>query len=375
MSDMIIDRGQFCFRYVNPYTNTEVARGPPGTPRAARGKAITSVRMLRNPAQARWDSQLTQCGTLYGRLWWVFKVSYRRDCPLGLSPNNGPSVLVIGGSGAVGRPLVDEFLKQKSKFQRIAVLSDPAKVAMFAYVQKKGVEVVVGSFLDSRSYQGFDVVISLAGNSAMKLQPGIIEAAIAGGVRHFYPSEFGGDISVGDFWQNRYFRDKVVTRDHLVAKAKEYPDFRYTLVLTGPFTEYAVSMGSTLRSTRSSRTGSRGLSSALLRWLIRPHPIRPKSEREAVQSSRRQSDLGAAHSGPRRHTGCRIQAEVPRPTRGGVKQEAARKNKDEEAEVFWAGKAIMLNGSGVIPDPLDTAKFSFTPETAKETLRRLFGEK
>jgi hypothetical protein len=75
----------------------------------------------------------------------------------------------------------------------------------------------------------------------MKLQPGMIEAAIAGGVRHFYPSEFGGDISVGDFWQNRYFRDKVVTRDHLAAKAKEHPDFRYTLVLTGPFTEYAVS--------------------------------------------------------------------------------------------------------------------------------------
>jgi hypothetical protein len=75
----------------------------------------------------------------------------------------------------------------------------------------------------------------------MKLQPGMIEAAIAGGVRHFYPSEFGGDIFVGDFWQNRYFRDKVVTRDHLAAKAKEHPDFRYTLVLTGPFTEYAVS--------------------------------------------------------------------------------------------------------------------------------------
>jgi hypothetical protein len=85
------------------------------------------------------------------------------------------------------------------------------------------------------------VAVSLAGNAAMKLQPGMIEAAIAGGVRHFYPSEYGGDISVGEFWKNRYFRDKVVTRDHLAAKAKEFPDFRYTLILTGPFTEYAVS--------------------------------------------------------------------------------------------------------------------------------------
>jgi hypothetical protein len=31
----------------------------------------------------------------------------------------------------------------------------------------------------------------------MKLQPGMVDAAIAGGVRHFYPSELGTDISYG----------------------------------------------------------------------------------------------------------------------------------------------------------------------------------
>jgi hypothetical protein len=64
----------------------------------------------------------------------------------------------------------------------------------------------------------------------MKLQPGMIDAAIVGGVRHFYPSEWGTDIARGDIGKNRYFRDKVSTREHL-----------YTLLMTGAFTEFAPS--------------------------------------------------------------------------------------------------------------------------------------
>ena len=65
-----------------------------------------------------------------------------------------PSVLIIGASGVVGRPLVQEFFHNKSKFERIAVLADPAKVSRFANVQAQGVDLVVGSFLDANSYKG-----------------------------------------------------------------------------------------------------------------------------------------------------------------------------------------------------------------------------
>ncbi|KAJ6526064.1 hypothetical protein B0H19DRAFT_1197787 [Mycena capillaripes] len=152
-----------------------------------------------------------------------------------------PSVLLIGASGALGRPLVEEFQRQRARFGRVAVLSDPAKAHKFAEVQKNGIEVILGSFLDFKCYQGFDVVLSLAGNALMRLQPAMIEAAVAGGVRHFYPSEFGTDIAQDGVWQFRYFRDKVVTRDHLAATAKAHPDFRYTLMLTGSFSEWAAS--------------------------------------------------------------------------------------------------------------------------------------
>ncbi|KAJ7814064.1 hypothetical protein B0H13DRAFT_462163 [Mycena leptocephala] len=297
-----------------------------------------------------------------------------------------PSVLIIGGSGAVGRPLVDEFLKQKSQFQRIAVLSDPAKVSRFADAEKKGVEIVVGSFLDASSYRGFDVVVSLAGNAAMKLQPGMIEAAIAGGVRHFYPSEFGGDISVGEFWKNRYFRDKVVTRDHLAAKAKEYPDFRYTLVMTGPFTEYAVSSfnGIDFEKHTVEPYGQPGAELSVtamadvMKYIVESIliPFGPgKSVREFrvpgeahVTWEKLMEYLGEVQ-------GVKYKLTYLDPGEAAVKQEEARKSGNEDEEVFWAGKSVMLNGSGLIPEPLDNRKFSFTPETAKETIQRLFGKK
>jgi hypothetical protein len=85
------------------------------------------------------------------------------------------------------------------------------------------------------------VVISLAGNAIMGDQPAMIDAAVLGGVRHFYPSEYGVDLTQAGLANVRYFRDKHDTRRHLAKKTKETPGFRYTLLLTGSFTEWAVS--------------------------------------------------------------------------------------------------------------------------------------
>jgi hypothetical protein len=87
---------------------------------------------------------------------------------------------------------------------------------------------------------GFEVVVSLAGNSNMKDQPALIDAAVAGGVQHFYPSEYGADLSQPALANVRYFRDKHTTRKHLAEKAKAISGFRYTLLLAGSFTEWAV---------------------------------------------------------------------------------------------------------------------------------------
>lgn len=65
-----------------------------------------------------------------------------------------PSVLVIGAGGAFGRPLIEEFIKQKSLFSRVGILSDPAKVSKFSDFAAQGIEVISGSFLDPKPYEG-----------------------------------------------------------------------------------------------------------------------------------------------------------------------------------------------------------------------------
>ncbi|KAJ6524735.1 hypothetical protein DFH09DRAFT_1095999 [Mycena vulgaris] len=157
-----------------------------------------------------------------------------------------PCVFIIGASGYFGRPLITEFQKQKSRFARVAILSDPAgaQIRRSAEERNRGRPRLVPGFQQTYKLMyvpGFDVVLSLAGNATMRLQPAMIEAAIAGGASHFYPSEFGTDIAQDGVWQFRYFRDKVVTCDHLAAAAAAHPGFRYTLVLVGTFSEVAYS--------------------------------------------------------------------------------------------------------------------------------------
>ena len=64
------------------------------------------------------------------------------------------SVIILGASGNVGTYIIKELLNQRSKFNRIAILSDPAKVDKFADAKAKGIEVISGSFLDSSSFKG-----------------------------------------------------------------------------------------------------------------------------------------------------------------------------------------------------------------------------
>ena len=80
-------------------------------------------------------------------------------------------------------------------------------------------------------------MISLAGNSIMVDQPQMIDAAIEAGVTHFYPSEFGVDIGQPAFLQERYFRDKHSTREHLRKRAREISGFVFTEIIIGAFAE------------------------------------------------------------------------------------------------------------------------------------------
>jgi len=76
----------------------------------------------------------------------------------------------------------------------------------------------------------------------MKYQPDIIKSCLSAGVTEFYPSEYGSDIEQGDYPANRYFRDKIITREAarkaVVDSAVSGQEFNYTLVMVGGFMEF-----------------------------------------------------------------------------------------------------------------------------------------
>jgi hypothetical protein len=48
--------------------------------------------------------------------------------------------VLIGASGNIGRFSAQEFLSQKSKFGRVAILAEPSKVDKFAEISSQGME-------------------------------------------------------------------------------------------------------------------------------------------------------------------------------------------------------------------------------------------
>lgn len=168
---------------------------------------------------------------------------------------SAPSILLIGASGYLGGPVTRELRANRSRFNRIAILTQDAKKQKFAEYEAKGFELVLGAIDSPDSFKGpacdfsmrheltksgFDIVVCMLGDHAMKFQPAIIDAAMAAGVTELYPSEFGSDIGQGDYLTNRYWRDKRITRQHLRDVAKKNPGFNYTFLVTGGFMEFAL---------------------------------------------------------------------------------------------------------------------------------------
>ena len=63
-------------------------------------------------------------------------------------------MLLIGASGFLGSAVTKEFLAQKSKFKRVAVLAAPEKADKFKHIEAQGMTIVVGSSTDNSSYKG-----------------------------------------------------------------------------------------------------------------------------------------------------------------------------------------------------------------------------
>jgi uncharacterized protein YbjT (DUF2867 family) len=83
---------------------------------------------------------------------------------------------------------------------------------------------------------GVDVVVSTLSQQGIFLQPNLITAAAAAGVKRFIPSEFSADIEQAPRGSTPFWDVKLDARDQIKKTSMEY-----TFIETGPFMEYLFS--------------------------------------------------------------------------------------------------------------------------------------
>ncbi|KAL6699496.1 hypothetical protein J3F84DRAFT_404545 [Trichoderma pleuroticola] len=270
-----------------------------------------------------------------------------------------PFVIIIGASGNVGRPLLEEFLSKADQFSKIGVLSSPSSAHKFENEKARGIDVVVGSFADPACYRGYDIAISLAGNTTMRLQPAMIDAAVAGGVTHFYPSEFGSDTALDALKDFRYFQDKRMTRYHCTILPFHGVDRTAKKVVaygTKDMPMNVTSLKDTVRYT---------VASTLL-------PLAEGQQKREIRVVGERTTFQRIIDTLAEIEGCEYET-VYVPVEGALeKMDAARKAEDKEAELEWSARGLLNSGNAIVDGPYDNERLDPAPaETVKQTFERI----
>lgn len=95
----------------------------------------------------------------------------------------------------------------------------------------------------TNALSGQDAVVSVLTTSAMDVQPPLIEAAVAAGVRRFLPSEFCANIGNPKAATLPVYHPKIAIHEVIQRYARDYPNFTYTLVRNGPFLDWSLAYG------------------------------------------------------------------------------------------------------------------------------------
>jgi uncharacterized protein YbjT (DUF2867 family) len=143
-------------------------------------------------------------------------------------------VVVVGGSGAAGAPIVQALLEAK-KFE-VSVLSRLTSQSTFPV----GVNVIKSDYIHDKlvdALKGQDAVISTIATFSVEQQNLLIDASIEAGVRRFLPSEYGvdtSDQSIGELVPPLGAKNETVT----YLKAKETSGLSWTALIVGAFFDW-----------------------------------------------------------------------------------------------------------------------------------------
>ncbi|KIW64386.1 hypothetical protein PV04_09323 [Phialophora macrospora] len=152
-------------------------------------------------------------------------------------------LLIFGATGLIGSRISQEIVRNKSKFDRIAIFTSPgtyeSKASEIQKLKDEGVDVIVGDLTNSgdvkKAYQDIDTVISAVGRNVIEHQVELIRLANESpSVHRFFPSEYGTDIEYGPASANEKPHQKKLK---VRAALRAADNLEYTCVVVGPYAD------------------------------------------------------------------------------------------------------------------------------------------
>ncbi|RVD85304.1 uncharacterized protein DFL_003630 [Arthrobotrys flagrans] len=155
------------------------------------------------------------------------------------------NVLLIGGSGNVGAPILAAITAEPSLNVTVLTREDSKSTFPAGTVVKKADYKSHESLV--AAFKGHDTIVSNVATLAAVDQLPFLEAAVEAGVTRFYPTEYGSVASsdsdiVEEFWNRVGFHGKL----EVYLRLKELADagkIEYTLITTGPFFDWGLQFG------------------------------------------------------------------------------------------------------------------------------------
>ncbi|KAK3676035.1 hypothetical protein LTR78_004227 [Recurvomyces mirabilis] len=145
------------------------------------------------------------------------------------------NIALAGATGNLGQPLLKALVEAK---YNVTVLSRSTPSNLPSGVKVATVDFTSLSSLSS-ALQGIDAFVSCIPNHGD--QPILIDAAVAAGVKHFIPSEFGSNvIGNANCAALPVFAGKKKTEEYL---DKVQDKITWTAVITGAFLEFCIEHG------------------------------------------------------------------------------------------------------------------------------------
>jgi uncharacterized protein YbjT (DUF2867 family) len=147
------------------------------------------------------------------------------------------TVLIAGATGFLGEKIANAFLDKKQFDVRVVVRKANEKTDK---LKAKGANVIEADFNDIESLKkattGVDAVVSVLSKEGLALQPKLIDAAAATGVKRFIPSEFGSGETLAPRGLSPFIDVKYAARDQI-----EKLGLSHTYIATNVFLEYTFS--------------------------------------------------------------------------------------------------------------------------------------